>query len=87
MDQDRSDIEDAIGRDREQLASTLEALERKADVKARLHEKVDDARARVKRTTPQAAYNVVVERPAPFVAVLIFTIGLLVGRAMGRHAS
>lgn len=87
MDQDRSDIEDAIGRDREQLASTLEALERKADVKARLYEKLDDARARVKRTTPQSAYDVIVERPAPFVALLIFAIGLLVGRATVRHDS
>jgi ElaB/YqjD/DUF883 family membrane-anchored ribosome-binding protein len=87
MDQDRSDIEDAISRDREQLASTLEALGQKADVKARVHDKVDELRTRVRENAPsgaqdsaETAMRVVRERPGVAAAVGVFFLGVLVGR-------
>jgi len=87
MDQGRSDIEDAIARDREQIASTLEALEHKADLKARLQERAEDVKERMLGAAPpsarppaERALRVVRERPAPFVAAGIFMLGVWVGR-------
>jgi ElaB/YqjD/DUF883 family membrane-anchored ribosome-binding protein len=94
MDQERSDIEDAIARDREQLASTVRALEHKADVKARVHEKLDEVRTRFRDSTPanaqqpaQAAMQMVRSRPVPFVAAATFALGVLVGRMWMRGAA
>ncbi|HEY7133789.1 MAG TPA: DUF3618 domain-containing protein [Acidimicrobiia bacterium] len=40
MDQDTRDVHDAIARDRDELADTVEALAHKADVKGRVKETV-----------------------------------------------
>jgi ElaB/YqjD/DUF883 family membrane-anchored ribosome-binding protein len=91
MDQDRSDIESAIGRDRAQIAETLEALERKADVRARVSDKVGEVRSRVKEHAPsgvqdsaQATARMIRERPSTFVALGLIVIGVVVGRVRTR---
>jgi hypothetical protein len=94
MDQDRSDIEDAISRDREEIASTLEALGQKADVKARVHDKVDEIRTRVRENAPsgaqdsaEAAMRAVRQRPGLFAAAAVFFLGVIVGRVSTRGRS
>lgn len=70
MDQDARQIRDEIARDREELASTVQALAAKADVKGRikgavsersghLHERADDLGHRVRELTPEQARSAV----------------------------
>lgn len=70
MDQDARQIRDEIAREREELASTVQALAAKADVKGRikdavseqsgrLHERADDLGHRVKELTPDQARTAV----------------------------
>jgi ElaB/YqjD/DUF883 family membrane-anchored ribosome-binding protein len=75
----RRDVEET----REELGDTVEALAQKADIKARVAEKVDERKAalrerqvQVKRTTQ--------ERPGPALGVAL-AVGLLLGWLLKRR--
>jgi ElaB/YqjD/DUF883 family membrane-anchored ribosome-binding protein len=68
---------------RAELGDTVDALAQKTDVKARLSEKLEQRRAAWQHTGSQVA-RTAEERPWPAIA-LALTLGLLVGRTLGRR--
>ena len=82
-EKDQEQLQHEIEDTRAELGDTVDALAQKADVKARLSEKVEQRKADAKRVTAQIAHTAE-ERPFPAIAVAL-GLGLLVGRAMGRR--
>jgi ElaB/YqjD/DUF883 family membrane-anchored ribosome-binding protein len=74
---------DEIEETRAELGDTVDALAQKADVKARVSEKVEQRKAEAKRAGSQVA-RTAEERPFPAIAVAL-GLGLLIGRAIGRR--
>jgi ElaB/YqjD/DUF883 family membrane-anchored ribosome-binding protein len=74
---------DEIEETRAELGDTVDALAQKADVKARVSEKVEQRKAEAKRAAAQVA-RTAEERPFPAIAVAL-GLGLLIGRAIGRR--
>jgi ElaB/YqjD/DUF883 family membrane-anchored ribosome-binding protein len=105
----QEELQHEIEETRAELGDTVDALTQKADVKARVSEKVEQrkaalrerqedlkakvngARERVSRTTPDEAKHAASQvahtaekRPFPAIAVAL-GVGLLIGRAIGRR--
>jgi ElaB/YqjD/DUF883 family membrane-anchored ribosome-binding protein len=99
QEKDQEQLQHEIDETRAELGDTVDALAHKADVKARVSEKVsqrkaalrerqEDIKARVnpdeaKRAASQVA-RTAEERPFPAIAVAL-GLGLLIGRAIGRR--
>jgi predicted RNA-binding protein Jag len=84
-------IQADIERTREEVGDTVEALAHKTDVKAQVHERVEEVKANVKAKTPasaqQGAGTVVAKvkaNPMPLVAGGALLAAFLIGRRSGR---
>jgi hypothetical protein len=75
----RRDIEET----REELGDTVEALAQKADIKARVSEKVEERKAALRERKAQVAHTTQ-ERPIPAIGVALAT-GLLLGWLLWRR--
>ena len=80
---DQEQLQHEIEETRAELGDTVDALAQKADVKARVSEKVEQRKAalRERQEDIKAKVN---ERPFPAIAVAL-GLGLLIGRAIGRR--
>ena len=85
MAEEPGQIREAIAQDREDLATTVQALAEKADVKARVKETVADSAQRVKEVTPSDAAEEVRRRPVPYAVAAVVVLGLLIMRRRRRR--
>ena len=83
QEKDQEQLKHEIEDTRAELGDTVDALAQKADVKARISEKVEQRKADAKHAASQVA-RTAEERPFPAIAVAV-GVGLLVGRAIGRR--
>jgi ElaB/YqjD/DUF883 family membrane-anchored ribosome-binding protein len=92
------EIQQEIDATREELGDTVEALAAKADVKARVHDKVEDTKASVaeklgkaREASPDSvssaaaqATTTAKQNPVPVAAIGAFAAGFLIGRLTKR---
>ncbi len=94
MDPDTDVIQQSIARDRAELASTIDALTRRLDVKQRLRssveQRVDAVRTQVNdltsddvRSTLATLTDGIRANPLPLVIAAAFVVGFLFGRLRG----
>lgn len=84
---DQEQLRHEIEETRAELGDTVDALAQKADVKARVSEKVEQSKEDLKASVNGArerASRATEEHPFPAIAVAL-GLGLLIGRAIGRR--
>ena len=77
-----------IAQAREEVGDTVEALAAKTDVKAQARERIDEVKAKAKRSTPESGQEVVAkvrENPAPLVLGATVLVAFLIGRRTARR--
>lgn len=93
-EKDQEQLQHEIEETRAELGDTVDALAQKADVKARVSEKVEQRKAALRERQEDVKARVngarvrvsreAEERPLPAIAVAL-GLGLLIGRAIGRR--
>ena len=87
---DQERLQHEIDETRAELGDTVDALAQKADVKARVSEKVEQRKAALRerqedlKAMVKGARERAEERPLPAIAIAL-GVGLLIGRAIGRR--
>jgi ElaB/YqjD/DUF883 family membrane-anchored ribosome-binding protein len=94
QEKDQERLQHEIEETRAELGDTVDALAQKADVKARVSEKVEERKAALRASQEdvkasvngarERASRATEERPLPAIAVAL-GLGLLIGRAIGRR--
>ena len=80
-------IHDDIEQTRAELGNTVEALAAKTDVKARVHDRVDEVKETLSDKTPDSTHSAVEKlraNPLPLIGGAVVVLAFLIGRRSAR---